>query len=617
MKHLSVRIKLILGFVTVALITSLVGAIGFLELFQLKGILKEINGVYLPAVLDVADIQARMWAINRFEKILVYEKDPEIIQRQYQHLEKAWNDVNLLMQAYDALPKTGEESRIWQKITVGWKAWKKLHLTVIDLVKKGDPNSLKLAHNLSYGRTRKTFWQIQEIFPDLVNLSLKIAADSHERAVTSEYRARIIIAGCTLAGVLAVLFLGLFVTQSIQKTHEALRKSENWFSTTLRSIGDAVIATDPQGQITFMNSIAQTLTGWLEAEARGRAIEEVFHIINEETRAPVENPVHRVLIEGKVVGLANHTLLIARDGTEFLIADSGAPIRDENGAVFGVVLVFRDQTQERSVQKALQKRMKELTCLYAASRDLQEDLSIDELCRRAVEHLVPAMQFPEITVPVIELNGKRVTSENYTEGLSHGLHAEISMKGEALGHLRVYYEEERPFLIPAEQNLVNGVAEGLSTWLERKRAEEAFQSLVSSAPMGIFIIQDGKFIVINPGFETLTGYRKEELLGQEFECLATPQYKGEVRREAIKRLKGESSTPFEFQFITKSGETRWGIETIAPTQFEGKRATLGYFMDITEHKQLEEQFLQAQKMEAVGSLAGGIAHDFNNILTAI
>jgi nitrate/nitrite-specific signal transduction histidine kinase len=133
---------------------------------------------------------------------------------------------------------------------------------------------------------------------------------------------------------------------------------------------------------------------------------------------------------------------------------------------------LRDDISRRErAEDPLRETMKELTCLYAVSRDMQEDLSIDELCRHVVEHLVPAMQFPEITVPLIELNGKRCTSENYTQGLSHGLHAEIRMEGETHGHLWVYYTQEKPFLIPEEQNLVNGVAEALSTWLERKRAQ--------------------------------------------------------------------------------------------------------------------------------------------------
>src|SRR4029450_1962753 len=107
---------------------------------------------------------------------------------------------------------------------------------------------------------------------------------------------------------------------------------------TLRSIGDAVITTDPTGSITMLNPVAQALTGWSEAAAVGQAIEKGFHMIQEETRHRVENPVSKVFREGRIVGLANHTLLIARDGRETPIEDSAAPIRAGDVALMGIVL---------------------------------------------------------------------------------------------------------------------------------------------------------------------------------------------------------------------------------------------------------------------------------------
>ncbi|HYO56271.1 PAS domain S-box protein [Archangium sp.] len=134
-----------------------------------------------------------------------------------------------------------------------------------------------------------------------------------------------------------------------------LRRSEESLAMTLRSIGDAVISTDEQGRIVLMNPIAEKLTGWSRSDARGRPVEEILVIVNEETRAPVESPARKILREGALVGLANHALLIARDGTERPIADSGAPIRDASNAISGVVLVFRDQTEERRHQDQLRR----------------------------------------------------------------------------------------------------------------------------------------------------------------------------------------------------------------------------------------------------------------------
>jgi PAS domain S-box-containing protein len=130
-----------------------------------------------------------------------------------------------------------------------------------------------------------------------------------------------------------------------------LKQSEQRWATTLASIGDAVIATDATGKITFMNAVAEALTGWKFAEAANKLITEVLHIINEKTRQASENPVTKVIAEGSVVSLANHTILVKKDGTEIPIDDSGAPIRDQDGGINGVVLVFRDITERRKTEQ--------------------------------------------------------------------------------------------------------------------------------------------------------------------------------------------------------------------------------------------------------------------------
>jgi PAS domain S-box-containing protein len=139
---------------------------------------------------------------------------------------------------------------------------------------------------------------------------------------------------------------------------------EQWLNTTIRSIGDAVIACDVNGKVVFMNLIAEQLTGWKEDEARGRTLHEVFPIFNEETRAVVENPVDKVRRLGTVVGLANHTFLVSKKGKEVCIDDSGAPIRDSSGKMIGIVLVFRDITERRMSEGALMRAEK----LAAAGR---------------------------------------------------------------------------------------------------------------------------------------------------------------------------------------------------------------------------------------------------------
>ena len=140
----------------------------------------------------------------------------------------------------------------------------------------------------------------------------------------------------------------------------AIREREQNLSLTLDSIGDAVIATDTSGNITRMNPVAEALTGWHASEATGRSLPEVFRIINAKTRESVADPVEKVLRTGRIVSLANHTVLISKDGSEYQIDDSGAPIIDNDGNLFGVVLVFHDVTERKQIEDELRKHREHL-----------------------------------------------------------------------------------------------------------------------------------------------------------------------------------------------------------------------------------------------------------------
>ena len=187
-----------------------------------------------------------------------------------------------------------------------------------------------------------------------------------------------------LLGAAPFLIVGLAISVLCEGLHSALRRSDDRqrrleleiaerrraelseldqaerLRVTLASIGDAVITTDAQGRVTYLNTVAESLTGWKAAEACGQALEKVFRIVSEQTRAAVESPVTRVLRDGYLAGLGHHTLLLSRDGTGRPIDDSAAPIRDRGGTVVGVVMIFRDVSERRRAERALQTAVFEL-----------------------------------------------------------------------------------------------------------------------------------------------------------------------------------------------------------------------------------------------------------------
>ncbi len=228
-------------------------------------------------------------------------------------------------------------------------------------------------------------------------------------------RTAMITSGITtlLAALLVVMILALE-----KRGSRKLRESEEWLSTTLRSIGDAVIATDNRGCVKYLNPVAAELTGWSTADARTRSLDEVFNIIAEDTQQPVESPVIRVLREGAVVGLANHTLLVRRDGSRFPIEDSGAPIKDSKGVIHGVVLVFKDASVQRAAEERLaasEERLR-LAIEVAGLGTWDRDLATGELIWN--EQLYRMMGFEPNTALTREIARSVVVAEDLDMVLS-------------------------------------------------------------------------------------------------------------------------------------------------------------------------------------------------------
>jgi PAS domain S-box-containing protein len=203
---------------------------------------------------------------------------------------------------------------------------------------------------------KNTMDQIRQIISQIK------ADEIHEQEVRTALTAESTkAAGYTFTVATGVACLGLLLfggslaseRKKLEAAARAVSEQKEWLNTTLHSIGDAVIATDASGHVVFLNQVAASLTGFTSAEAKGLPLREVFPIFNENTRLPAEDPVEKVIRLGTIVGLANHTILRRRDGTSLFIDDSAAPIKNQDGELIGVVMVFRDITQQRTVETSL------------------------------------------------------------------------------------------------------------------------------------------------------------------------------------------------------------------------------------------------------------------------
>jgi PAS domain S-box-containing protein len=226
----------------------------------------------------------------------------------------------------------------------------------IDLWRKQGPEAAKEVVRTNQGLA--TMEKLSALISTIVDQQHQIVVQREKTVEWSTALRNILFSVVALSN---LIFIGWVYRRVSMEMHArdralaAVQEQRELLAVTLRSIGDAVIVTDTLGAVTFINEVAQQLTGFSEPQAHGLPIAQVFNIISEETRLPVESPVQKVLREGMVVGLANHTLLVRPDGTEVPIDDSGAPVRDRYGRVHGVVLVFRDFSEYKRHESAIQE----------------------------------------------------------------------------------------------------------------------------------------------------------------------------------------------------------------------------------------------------------------------
>ena len=402
---------------------------------------------------------------------------------------------------------------------------------------------------------------------------------------------------------------GKRVFQRLYRSERERRESLEELSAILRGIGDGVIATDVGGRVRLMNPVAETLTGWNEAEAQGRPLAEVFPIINEHSRAEVESPVEKVLREGSVVGLANHTLLIAKGGKERPIADSGAPVRSEDGTLFGVVLVFRDQTKEREAREALRESEEQHRSLFEGA---PVGIFITTIEGKVLS-VNPAL------ARMLGLGSPRAAQAYYTD-LGSQLYVHPEARQEFLRRLKGAGRVE-DFEYEAR------TADGRTTWLAmnarltgsredgtlriegfttdvtaRKEAEKAlqdreelFRHLFTDGPAAKLILdpEDGHIVDANKAAERFYGWSADQLKTMSaFDLNTLPPH--EVRLKMAHVRDGQEDH-FYFRHRLASGEVR-DVEVFSgPIRVSGRTLFFSIIHDITQRRLAEEALRESEE----------------------
>ncbi|HEY2411457.1 MAG TPA: PAS domain S-box protein [Pirellulaceae bacterium] len=435
--------------------------------------------------------------------------------------------------------------------------------------------------------------------------------------------------------------------KAAQAQAEIIEQQREQLEVTLASIGDAVISTDDRGNITFLNPVAEELTGWSQQEAQGLPLVDVFKIVNEYTRHTVENPATRALREGVIVGLANHTVLISKDGTERPIDDSAAPIRRRDGSVLGVVLVFRDVVERRLAERTLRSQEKLRAARLAITQLLAEALSAAQAAQGILQAACDGLDWDLGLYWVVdrETNTLRcaqswhkfggVVSEfekvsrnctfvrgaglpgrlwesgkpawivdlardkNFSslrpavqEGLQSAFGCPIIAENRTLGVIEFFSRERRE----VDANLLEmmGAVSGqIGQFIERSKAEEEIRlqaRLLDSVAQAVIVTDDdGSIIYWNRFAETLFGWPASEALGRSILDFLVPASERKKTVALFDKLRAGQTFSGEMLVQRRGQKAFPALVTQTPIFGDEKmlKAVIGVFSDNTERQRLE------------------------------
>jgi PAS domain S-box-containing protein len=486
--------------------------------------------------------------------------------------------------------------------------------------------------------------------------ALQTAQEEHAAQLYSDSQYTRVLGMCI--GLVLVALVAVLLRRDLnarQRAARAIFAQREWYSTVLRSIGDAVIVTDPKGSITLLNPVAESLTGWSMQSALGKPLLDVFDIISESTRERAEDPVARALAEGKIVGLANHTILRARDEQEYVIEDSAAPVFDQRGAILGAVMVFHDRTQRRKAEIALSTASREIArrahAALASERTLNTilenapigismtgpgpDFPIIAMSRQMHEWLGPGENQPPHTLyRKLRLDGSVPPAAQLP--LNRAMYEGIAVRDEAW----IVDRPQRPPLrvvvnVAPVRDADGDIVGAVHSWVDltdRERLDRGLhvtqsrlRVLIEADVIGLILSLDrtGRVTDANRALLTMLGFSEQDLSEGNINLAAlTPAEYRALDEIAFDKLTAQGHcTPYEKEFTRKDG-ARISVIVGYARVYETADEFVGFALDVTERKQLEERLReQAEQLRVADrrkdEFLAMLAHELRNPLAPL